>query len=508
MRPICMVSRSLRFLFCVVAVTVCPCLAFAQTFQVNVSAPASATVGNNITYTITVNNTSGILLPTVQVTSVFPTSLQFVSANPTPASTSAGMASFLMSQLNVGQSGQLSLTLRPTQAGTVTNVVTAISGQLTPAIDSAVTTVTGQQQGRSDLSVSITRPTGMIFVNDWVEYTINLSRQGDPVSGVFVTNVIPSGAILQGYFPSNGASVDGSRLVFNLGTFSLQSTQLHVTIQPTTVNVFQLLAQVRGGTDTNTANNTATNSLAVTNVPVLGQLEATRASDQFFNPQNALIEQLITVTNVSMTNLPSARVILSNFPYRVVNAVGTNDGNPFVVHAGPLTNRQSVELLLEYAIPDRTPKDDPELIAYAAGTVDLTPPSGGTNVAITNIHFLSASGAALTTNRLLVEFPATRSNRYQIVYSSNMSFSPAFKAMPPIVAQANRVQWIDYGPPKTLSRPGFVSITPMQMLVTNMETNIVITNMMTNMVVTNIVTTNIVFTTNASMRFYRALQLP
>jgi hypothetical protein len=91
-----------------------------------------------------------------------------------------------------------------------------------------------------------------------------------------------------------------------------------------------------------------------------------------------------------------------------------------------------------------------------------------------------------------------------------MSFSPAFKALPPLVAQANRVQWIDYGPPKTLSRPGLVSITSMPVVVTNMFTNIVFDpKLMTNRVsVTNMVATNIVFTTNVSMRFYRAVELP
>jgi uncharacterized repeat protein (TIGR01451 family) len=508
MRPVRMLSRSLRVLFCVVAAMVFPCLAFGQTFQVNVSAPATATVGNNIAYTITVNNSTSILLPGVQVTSVFPSSLQFVSANPTNSSASSGMVTFLVTQLNPGQSAQLTLTLRATQAGTVTNVVTATSGQLAPAVDSAVTTVSGQQQGRSDLSLTITPPAGPIFVDDWVAYRINVTRQGDPVSGVFVTNIIPGNSILQGYFPSNGVSINGSRLIFNLGTLSLQSTQLNVTIQPTSAGIVQLLAQVRGGTDTNTANNTATNSFTVTN-GVPGQLEATRASDQSFNPQNALFEQLITVRNLTTTNLPSARVILEDFPYRLVNAVGTNDGNPFVVHAGQLTNGQTVELLLEYAFPDRTPKDDPELVAYSVGTVDLTPPSSGTNVAITNIHFLPASGpAVLTTNRLLIEFPATRSNRYQIIYSTNASFSPVFKAMPPIVAQANRVQWIDYGPPKTLSRPATETTVQIPVFITNMFTNTVISNKMPIITVTNLVTTNFVPTNIPSMRFYRALQLP
>jgi uncharacterized repeat protein (TIGR01451 family) len=494
-----MSSRSVKLLFAAVLVVVCPHIVLAQAFDVNVSAPASVTVGNTITYNITAENSSDILLSTVQVTSAFPGSLQFVSANPTnrgPFSVSGGSVNFVINQFNPNETIQFTLTLRATQAGTVTNAVTVSGGQIPPVTDTAVTTVAAPQ-ARSDLSISITRPSGTIFVDDWVAYAINVSNQGDPVSGVFVTNVIPSGAFLQGHSPSNGVSFSDPRLIFNLGTLtSQQSTQLQVTIQPTTAGVLSLVAHVGGSADTNASNNTATNSLSVTN-PVTGQLAATAISDQFFNFQNALIEQLIQVQNTSMTNIPSTRVILTNFPYRVVNAVGTNDGNPFVVHGGQLTNGQTVELLLEYAIPDRTPKDDPGLTAHAIPAVDLTPPSGGTNIAITNIHFLPPNAFAMNTNRVLLEFAATRGARYQIVYSGDMSFSPAFKAIPPIVAQANRAQWIDYGPPKTLTRPLTPSITSTTMVVTNM--------MGTN---EPVISTNTVSTTNTSMRFYRAIQLP
>jgi hypothetical protein len=40
-----------------------------------------------------------------------------------------------------------------------------------------------------------------------------------------------------------------------------------------------------------------------------------------------------------------------------------------------------------------------------------------------------------------------------VVYSDNNTFSNALIAPPSIVAPANRVQWIDYGPPTTVSAP-------------------------------------------------------
>ena len=50
-------------------------------------------------------------------------------------------------------------------------------------------------------------------------------------------------------------------------------------------------------------------------------------------------------------------------------------------------------------------------------------------------------------------FPTTPGRNYTVVYSDNVLFSNAMIAPPSIEAPANRVQWIDYGPPTTTSAP-------------------------------------------------------
>ena len=278
---------------------------------------------------------------------------------------------------------------------------------------------------------------------------------------------------------------------------SLTSTQVNVTIQldVAATNV-PLSARITtpAGAETNTNNNSATNIITVLQ-GVQGQLEAQVISGQFFNRQNALFEQLISVSNTGTSSVPSARVILSNFNFNVMNAVGTNNGFPFVVHAGALATNQTTELLLEYIFPDRTEHEAPQLVTYPAGTIDLSPPTSGTNIAITNIFFLAPNDLAPDTNRVLLQFPATPGAKYVITYMTNMS-SGMRKALPLLIAQANYVNWIDYGPPKTISRPVFGEVYATN---TMMITNTMDTNMVT---VTNIVTTNL------SMRLYQAIQLP
>ena len=464
----------------------------------------SVVVSNTIMYRMVITNEGPLVLNQVYVTNLFSAPVQFVEVTTTDVTRTVSPNNITLNitrTINPGQTFQLTLTVRPTLVGTLTNNITGTSvGTFQNPNVVAITSVSAPV-ARSDLTVSIGgTPTSPIFAGDWVPYTLTVSRNGpDPVSGVLLTTTVPSGALLQGYSPSNGASVNGQQLTFDLGTVSLVSTQVNVTIQ---LDVAATNVPLSAGittpanAETSTNNNSATNLITVLQ-GVPGGLVAQPIPGQFFNRQTALFEQLISVSNNGTSSVPSARVILSNFNFKVANAVGTNNGFPFVVHAGALATNQTIELLLEYFFPDRTEHEDPELVAYPAGTIALTPPAAGTNVAITNIsRILLPPNDLVDTDRVLLRFPATPGAAYAITYMTNLSSAP-MKAMPLLVAQANYVHWIDYGPPKTISRPFFG-----ELYATN---NVIVTNMMdTNIVVT----TNMIVTTNMSVRFYQAIQLP
>jgi len=170
-------------------------------------------------------------------------------------------------------------------------------------------------------------------------------------------------------------------------------------------------------------------------------LTASISSTQRFNPQTGLLEQTIRITNVGTSAVASARVVLTGLTNWLFNAVGTNNGNPFVVYGSTLDTNQSVDLVLEYFIPTRSSVPDPVLTAYGVPAVDLT--------AQTNNSVLITL-CTLVPQGLLIEFQSVPGRAYLILYSDNMSFTNA--AQPTIVAPADRVQWIDDGPPKTISR--------------------------------------------------------
>jgi len=161
------------------------------------------------------------------------------------------------------------------------------------------------------------------------------------------------------------------------------------------------------------------------------------------NRQNGLMEQTVQIRNDTTSSVPAARLVLSNFNFRVFNAVGTNQNAPYVLYQSAIAAGATVTLVLEYFIPGRTPVDDPTFFAFGVPAVSATAPTNGVDAII--------KMTLEETPRPLIEFPSEPGKSYRIVYSDNVNFTGALFAQPDIIAPANRTQWIDSGPPKTVA---------------------------------------------------------
>jgi hypothetical protein len=110
---------------------------------------------------------------------------------------------------------------------------------------------------------------------------------------------------------------------------------------------------------------------------------------------------------------------------------------------------KSVNLLLQYNPRGFFPFTNGQLHAFAVPLPNWTPPKAtatSTNLNISRI-------VRLPSGNMLIEFPSTLGQAYTVVYSDNVLFSNAMIAPPSVIAPADRVQWIDYGPPTTVSAP-------------------------------------------------------
>ena len=224
---------------------------------------------------------------------------------------------------------------------------------------------------------------------------------------------------------------------------------LQLTVQPTSAGslTFVSVVSTNGILDPNTANNSASINVGVSNF-FAGQLDAYTNSAQVLNGQVGYLEQAIVVTNTGLTTVAAARVIVSGLTNRLVNAVGTNNGNPFVVYSSSLDPGQSVSLLLQF-YPNRTPFafGNSQLHPVEVTPLDLTPPanlSSSTN--FVGIFRMPSGG-------MLLEFRSLSNRTYTVEYTTNLLSTNWLAVQPSIVAPTIYTFWIDYGPPATLSHP-------------------------------------------------------
>jgi uncharacterized repeat protein (TIGR01451 family) len=414
-------------------------------------------VSNSLTYTINVTNLNTIPLLDTLVTNQLSASFQFVNATG-PSGTYLVNSNVVVFDLrsffsSFNQLAQLTLTVQPAAAGFITNTVSVSSITVTNTASTNVVVQVTNAVTLVDLGVFLTGPAQPVITNDWITYEMTVTNAGpNAAPNVTLTNTLPPGVNYIGASPDSPApGIVGSNVIFNLGTLAGGAfVNCALTVQPTGAGSlhFSSFVSSTGATDSNPANNLAVTNIAVTNY-LSELLVAVTNSIQTINRQNGLEEQFILLTNTGGIDVPAARVVVTGLTKQLFNAVGTNNGSPFVDFSAGLAAGTNVTLLLQYAPRGSFPFTNGQLHAFALPAVpDWTPPAAtpaGTNFNITRI--------ALTNGNLLIEWPATPNRTYTVVYSDNASFSNAMMAPPSITAPANEVQWTDYGPPTTVSTP-------------------------------------------------------
>lgn len=428
-------------------VVACP-QAGAQAFGLSVTPSAnSVLVGNSLTYTISVTNLTALTFPDVWVTNAFTAPIQYIAATASQTiptlQTNATTVWFDLGAVSPGIV-RADLTVKPNTTGSLTNTVIVTDTTTNTASTNVAVNVTNVVPAQADLGVTMTGPKQAVITNDWMTYGVRVTNAGpNAASSVLLTNIVPAG--VSGI--SSPIQNSGTNLI-SLGTLpNGGSTNLFFTVEPTNGGGLLFTASVGSGTsDTNTANNSASTNIPVT-AYLPGALVAVTNSAQSTNFVLGLLEQSIAVTNAGTNAVPAVRVVVTGLTNHLFNAVGTNNGNPFVYYSAKLPANQNANLLLQYFPRKSFPFTNSQLQAFAVPTPNWTPPPAttGTNI-ITRI-------VQLPNGNMLIEWPSTSGKIYTVVYSDNVSFSNAMIAPPSIVAPANDMEWIDYGQPTTVSAP-------------------------------------------------------
>ena len=264
------------------------------------SGPATALLNANFDYTITVTNNGDGAATGATVVDTLPAGLTYVSSEP------AGTASGSTVTWNVGDlapdaSETITLTVRGTTGGAKVNVATASSGGNSFQPEARATTTILVP----DITVEKTGRPAM-FVGNQVTYTLTASNSGDAaLTGVTITDTIPTGMSYVTSSPAGTVSDDGAQVTWSVGNLAVGAeTSVTVTLQGDQV-----------GTVTNTAGASATEGVTASDTLEIRVLPAPGATIQItdsFDPvsEGEEVDFTVSVSNQGRSPMTNVRVVV------------------------------------------------------------------------------------------------------------------------------------------------------------------------------------------------------
>ena len=432
-------------------VTNAPVVAQADLKLTASAAPEPVTVGSNLVYSITVSNAGPSAATGVVVSNRVPVGVNFVSATG-GATPSGGILLVNLGSLASNATSLAQIIVQPISAGKLTNQFRVFANETDPVLTNnsatVVSTVTNAPPMPVDVALSIMAAPNPVSVGAPLTYSLTVTNNSSTTAtGVVVSNTLPPNVTVFSLLPSQGAATNQSGVVtYSVGSLPNDSAAtLAIVVIPNAAGLLTNTASAFSlQTDSQLTNNYATNVTTAVSVPITN-LVLTVLSAITLNPQTGLFEERIEVSNGGPATPSSVLVLISGLAanVKVYNATGTTNGLPYVQSSSPLGIGSNVVFLLEYYVPTRIAPTNLTLTVQA-GPIVIPPVVTGTILSISRM-------IALDNGSVLVEFSAVPGQVYAIQYSSDMV--TWLTAVPAIAAPANQVQWIDSGPPKTVSSP-------------------------------------------------------
>jgi uncharacterized repeat protein (TIGR01451 family) len=265
--------------------------------------------------------------------------------------------------------------------------------------------------------------------------------------------LLPSGVTITSATPSTGTFSGG---LWSLDLAENARATLTVTVQAgsgTTggTNVVPLGFAV---TATNQPEVNPANSAAAANASIINAKDTGTAITVApkVDLQSGLFVSKITVTNHNSEPIPAFRLYVKNLPedVRVYNAHGMRAIGtppvmvPFLLQNHPLAAAASLTLAIEFFRPSLDPDFTPHYEIELLPAPETEPAAASGGIPVTRNQMLSNGD-------YLIEIASIPGAVYAVEYSHDMTAWT--RVVPSVTAPANRLQWIDNGPPKTASHP-------------------------------------------------------
>jgi len=237
--------------------------------------PDPVTVGDDITYTITVTNNGPDAPTDVIVTETLPSGVIFVSSSPSQG-VCAGTSTVTcnLGTIDNGLSAAIDIVVTATVTGQLTNIASASSSLPDPDVtDNSATTSTTVDPvpgTEADLVLVKSDSPDPVTVGNNLTYTITVTNNGPQVANdVVLTDTLPADVSFVSSSPSQGSCTGTSTVTCDIGTItSGASATVTLVITPTTATILNNNASVTSSVgDPNGNNNHATTSTIVNASP-------------------------------------------------------------------------------------------------------------------------------------------------------------------------------------------------------------------------------------------------
>lgn len=290
------------------------------------ASPDPVNVGQPLTYTLTASNATGNNDATgVVVTDTLPAGVTYVAATPTQGSCtqSAGTVTCNLGNLDSGDSATITIVVKPTQPGTITNVAAIDGAQPDPNDTNDKAKVTTTVAAAANLSIVKTASPNPVLVGQNLTYGLSVGNAGpSPATGVVVTDTLPAGVTYVSASSTLGSCSQAAGVVTcNLGALAVSGTAtITIVVTPNQPGLLTNTAKVKGNEyDQVPGNNSST---TVTTANPAANLSITKSAA----PDPVLVGGSLVYT-ISVKNLgpsPATGVVVTDpLPSNVVYVSST-----------------------------------------------------------------------------------------------------------------------------------------------------------------------------------------
>ena len=198
----------------------------------------SATVGNNLTYTVTVTNKGTSNAKEVTLADTLPDGVEFISASVNPTQRSGNELTFDLGNLNNGEAKTINVTVTPPITGNITGSAEVASKTFdSDATNNIAVLTTSVKPVSTDLSITATGTPTTVNLGDKLTYRLTVTNNSPTkATGVIFTNELPSGLKDVSATSSNGGTTENNNgiITAELGDLNTGESAI-VTINATSI---------------------------------------------------------------------------------------------------------------------------------------------------------------------------------------------------------------------------------------------------------------------------------